>query len=45
MSDHVCNARCGFVADQLIEPFLLLLGKKGYAPPSVPAEVHIFTSR
>lgn len=33
-----CGIWCGFVADQLIEPFLLLLGKKGYAPPSVPAE-------
>ncbi|CAK9094669.1 unnamed protein product [Durusdinium trenchii] len=28
-----CGIWCGFLVDQMIEPFLLLLGKKGYSPP------------
>jgi len=33
-----CGIWCGFVLDQLIEPFLILLGKKGYTPPTPPSE-------
>ena len=33
-----CGIWCGFVMDQLIEPFLLLLGKKGYSPPEKPSD-------
>eukprot|EP00439_Symbiodinium_sp_Y106_P003581 s3678_g1.t1 len=32
-----CGIWCGFVLDQLIEPFLILLGKKGYTPPTPPS--------
>jgi len=41
-----CGILCGFLLDRLLEPFLLLLGKKGYVPPDpgykdseVPVEV------
>jgi len=29
-----CGIWCGFLLDQIVEPFLLLLGKKGYTPPT-----------
>ncbi|CAE7331455.1 STT3A [Symbiodinium pilosum] len=33
-----CGIWCGFILDMLIEPFLLLLGKKGYEQPSADDE-------
>jgi len=29
-----CGIWCGFLLDMIVEPFLLLLGKKGYGPPA-----------